>query len=244
MCLMRRIGVITTALILVSTIARADIIQTQTFGPETADFSTVLTFDRYSGNLSDITGILVELSITSIGGLAQIDNDAAQVRDVHVEFGNTSYLNSADVTLPTSLTNPLAPVTTVNSGDFYLESNDGDPKGTVEVGTVDYGELPGGTITNSLSGVVLSTSYSEYVGAGTFSITGLIASYLSVTGDRTRNVYSQLAPPPTLTGYVNITYQTTAGPSGSAPEPSTMVLFATSLIGLVGWRRLRKSKQI
>ena len=246
MVFMRRIAVITMALVLVATIAQADIIQTQTFGPDTASFSTAMTFNKYSGNINDITGIIVDLSVTSVGGLAQIDNDAIQVRDVHVEFGNTGYLNSADVTLPSSLTNPLAPLKTVTSGDFHFEVTNGDPRGTieVEVGDVDYGELAGGTVTNSLSGNVLSTTYSEYVGVGTFLITGLMDSYLEITGVKTRNVFGQLAPPPTLTGYAKVTFQTGGGGGGggSAPEPTSLLLLASGLGGLGAWRMRRRRK--
>ena len=219
--------------------AKADIIQTQTFGPDIPDYFPVLIFNQYNGNLADLTGIVVELSLTTVGGLAQVDNESATVANVTVDFGSSGWLISGGPSLPTVLTNPAAPVTAVVSDSFSLGPDDGDGVGVHSDG-VDSGELPGGNTTDSLSGSVLAGDWTDYVGAGTFNITGVIATYLSVTG---ASGISQGSTPPNVNGYVSITYKTTGGGGGaSTPEPATLLLLTSGLGGLAAWRARRRRK--
>ncbi len=226
------------ALLMLVTPAQADIIQTQTFGPQVPNFFPVTTFDKYTGYASDITGIIVELSLTSVGGLGQVDNESGSVANVHVEFGTSGFLISGGPTLPTALTNPAVPVTTTTGADFVLAADDGDGSG-VDTGGADYGEVVGGSVTNSLSGSVLSANYSDYVGTvgSTFNITGVISTYLEVTG---ASGISQGSTPPTANGFVKVTYQ--LAPGTGVPEPGTMLLFASAMGGLGAWRLRRRRK--
>ena len=217
--------------------AGADIIQTQTFGPQVPDYFPVLFFNQYNGNLSDLTGIVVELSLTSVGGLGQVDNESGTGANVTVEFGTSGWLISSGPALPSVLTSPTAPVTSVTSGSFALGADDGDGIG-VQNGGADYAEVVGGTVTDSLSGSVASTYWAGYVGAGTFNITGVINTYLGVTG---ASGISQGSTPPTVNGYVTLTYQTTSGGGGaSTPEPGSLLLLTSGLGSLTAWQIRRR----
>ncbi len=216
--------------------ARADIIQTQTFGPQVPDYFPVLAFNEYNGNLADLTGIVVELSLTTVGGFAQVDNESATIANVNVEFGTSGWLISGGPALPSVLTNPAVPVTSVNTGSYSLGVDDGDGVG-VQSGGADYGSLLGATVTDSLSGSVGSANWADYVGAGTFNITGVINTYLSVTG---ASGISQGSTPPDVSGYVRVTYQEAGAPSSAAPEPATLLLLSSGLGSLAVWRYRRR----
>ena len=220
--------------------ARADIIQTQTFGPNVPDYFPNMIFNQYTGNLSDLTGIVVELSLTTVGGLGQVDNESIEPAVVEVKFGTSGWLIPSGVTLPSELTDAINPVTSYVSSNFTLAANDGDGSG-VDTGGADYAQLAGATVTDSLSGSVASTYWSQYVGSGTFSIMAVINTYLNVTGGG--GGVSQGSTPPTVNGYIAITYKTAAGgPAGSAPEPASLILLTSGLGGLAAWRYRRKRK--
>ncbi len=229
-------------LLLLALPARADSIQTQTFGPQVPDYEPVLTFNQYTGNLSDLTGIIVELSLTAAGGLAQVDNESSTTANVDVEFGTSGFLDDyyTTVTLPSELTNYRNPMTSVNTGSFTLGPDDGDGSGVHDDGGDDYAELVGGTVTDSLSGTVSSSDWSDYVGTGTFDITAVIETYLDVTG---ASGVSQGSTPPTVSGFVRIIYQEAGGPSGAAPEPATLLLLSSGLGGVAAWRYRRRRKR-
>ncbi|MCF8034225.1 MAG: hypothetical protein K9K66_15755 [Desulfarculaceae bacterium] len=221
--------------------AGADIIQVQSFGPVTPRYFPNLTFDQYSGNVADLTGITIALTLSTSGGLGQVDNESNTTATVNVDFGTSGWLISGGTVLPSVLSSPSTQVTAVTSGSFTLGPNDGDGLG-VQSGGSDYASLVGGTATNSLSGSVPTVGWSGYIGTGTFNIIGYIDTYLKVTG---ASGISQGSTPPTVTGDVTVTYQTSGG-SASTPEPGSLLLLASSLGslgGLAGWRYRRRRKQ-
>ncbi len=227
------------AVLLAAVPARADIVQTLTFGSFLPPQSPVLTFDQYDGSLGDLTGIIIEISITTTGGLAEVDNESGAT-SATVTFGTQGTLNyfSSTVTLPFELAF-IATKATV-SQTFSLGADDGDGTGIQSTGA-DYATLAGGTVTNSSSAAALSSVWSQYVGSGTYDIVVDISTYLNVSASGS---VSQGSSPPSASGYVTVTYQgvTSGGGGGETPEPASLVLVCSSLGGLAVWRYRRKRK--
>ena len=235
--------IIVTALLLLGLAlpAGADIIQVQSFGPATPRYYPVLTFDKYTGNIADLTGISIELALYTSGGLGQVDNESGSPATVNVDFGTSGWLISGGTVLPPVLASPSTQVTAVTSGSFILGPDDGDGLG-VQSGGSDYATLTGGTASNSLSGSVPTAGWSGYIGTGTFNIIGYIDTYLKVAG---ASGISQGSTPPIVSGDVTVTYHTTGG-GAVTPEPASLVLLASSLGslgGLAGWRYRRRRRQ-
>ncbi|MBU1275977.1 MAG: choice-of-anchor E domain-containing protein [Proteobacteria bacterium] len=218
--------------------ARADIIQTQTFGPFFPPQTPVLAFNQYNGNIGDITGIVIDLSITTTGGLAEVDNESGATTAT-VSFGTQAALNyfSSTVTVPLELV--LNVTKAYVSQTFNLGADDGDGIG-VQSGGADYGVLAGGTVSSLSSANVSSGVWAQYVGAGTYNIVLDASTYLNVSASGS---VSQGSSPPTASGYVTVTYQGAGGGGGSAPEPASLVLLSSSLGGLAFWRYSRKRKK-
>ncbi|MBU4564844.1 MAG: choice-of-anchor E domain-containing protein [Desulfarculus sp.] len=218
--------------------ARADIIQTHTWGSFIPPENVALTFNQYNGSLGDLTGIVIELSVSTVGGLAEVDNESGLPVSETVSFGSSAVLDyfGSTVTVPLELV--LTTTRAYVSQTFNLGADDGDGIG-VQSGGVDYGSLAGGIVTNSASANVNSGVWSQYVGSGTYNILLNVSTFLqlSVTGG-----VSQGSTPPTANGYVTVTYQGVGGGGGggSAPEPGSLVLLSSSLGGLAFWRYRRK----
>ncbi|MCF8097300.1 MAG: choice-of-anchor E domain-containing protein [Desulfarculaceae bacterium] len=218
--------------------ARADIIQTQTWGSFIPPETVGLTFNQYDGSLGDLTGIVIELSITTVGGLAEVDNESASPVSESVSFGSSASLDyfGSTVTVPLDLV--LTTTKAYVSQSFNLGADDGDGIG-VQSGGADYASLAGGTVSNSATGIVNSGVWSQYVGSGTYDILLNVSAFLelSVTGG-----VSQGSSPPTANGFVTVTYQGVGGGGGggSAPEPGSLLLLSSSLGGLAFWRFRRK----
>lgn len=233
--------IIVTALLLLGLVAlpaAADIIQVQSFGPQTPKYFPNLTFNQYSGNVTDLTGITISLSLNTSGGLAQVDNESGSTATVTVNFGTSGWLIAGGgIVLPTVLASPATQVTAVTTGNFTLGPDDGDGLG-VQSGGSDYAYLVGQNASNSLSGSVPTINWSGYIGTGTFNIIGYIDTYLKVTG---ASGISQGSTPPTVSGDVSVTYHTTGG-GASTPEPASLLLLASGLGGLAGWRYRRRRK--
>lgn len=230
------------ALLLVSAPARADIIQTIAFGPGVPNFVASLVFNKFTGDPTSLISIIVDLGITTQGGLGQVDNESANPATVWVEFGSSAYIFSPQVGLPSNLTQPWNQVNASVGQNFVLGADDGDGAGVQKSGA-DYGELPGATVSSSATGNVLSTSFSQYTGTGTFSIFALASTYLSVSG---AGGISQGTTPPLASGSVTVTYKTKTTPpppGGGVPEPGTLLLMGSAAMGMFGYRIRRRRKK-
>lgn len=217
--------------------ARADIIQTQTWGSVIPPSTIGLTFNQYNGSLGDLTGIVVELSISTVGGLAEVDNESAATVSETVSFGSSASLDYFTSTVSIPLELVLTTTKAYVSQTFTLGPDDGDGIG-VQSGGADYASLAGGIVTNSASADVNSGVWSQYVGTGTYTIVLNVATFLELSAS---GGVSQGSSPPTANGYVTVTYQGVGGGGGgSAPEPGSLLLLSSSLGGLAFWRYRRK----
>lgn len=219
--------------------ARADIIQTKTFGSFFPPQTVTLAFNQYTGDISSLTGIVIDLSISTTGGLAEVDNESGATTAT-VSFGSQASLNyfSSTVTVPLDLV--LNVTKAYVSQTFSLGADDGDGIG-VQSGGADYATLAGGTVSNLASAAVSSGVWAQYVGSGTYNIVLDLSTYLNVSASGS---VSQGSSPPTASGYVTVTYQGVGGGGGggSAPEPASLLLLSSSLGGLAAWRYRRKRK--
>lgn len=217
--------------------ARADIIQTQTWGSVIPPSTIGLTFNQYNGSLGDLTGIVVELSLSTVGGLAEVDNESASTVSETVSFGSSASLDyfTSTVTVPLELV--LTTTKAYVSQTFTLGADDGDGIG-VQSGGADYASLAGGIVTSSSSADVSSGVWSQYVGTGTYTIVLNVSTFLQLSAS---GGVSQGSSPPTANGYVTVTYEGVGGGGGgSAPEPGSLILLSSSLGGLAFWRYRRK----
>ncbi|MCB2190428.1 MAG: choice-of-anchor E domain-containing protein [Deltaproteobacteria bacterium] len=216
--------------------ARADIIQTQTWGSLIPPETVSLTFNKYDGSLGDLTGIAIELSISTVGGLAEVDNESASAVSETVSFGTSGELDYFGSTVTVPLQLALTTTQAYVSQTFTLDPDDGDGIG-VQSGGGDYASLAGGTVTNSASADVNSGVWSEYVGTGTYDILLNISTFLELSAS---GGVSQGSTPPDASGYVTVTYKGVNAPSEGAPEPASLLLLSSSLGGLALWRYRRK----
>lgn len=217
--------------------ARADIIQTQTWGSVIPPSTIGLTFNQYNGSLGDLTGIVVELSISTVGGLAEVDNESASPVSETISFGSSASLDYFTSTVSIPLELVLTTTKAYVSQTFNLGADDGDGIG-VQSGGVDYASLVGGIVTSSSSADVSSGVWSQYVGTGTYTIVLNVSTFLELSAS---GGVSQGSSPPTANGYVTVTYEGVGGGGGgSAPEPGSLLLLSSSLGGLAFWRYRRK----
>ncbi len=211
--------------------ASADMLmQTLTFGPNTPDFSEVMTFDQFDGiALEDVLSIEVKMAITVSGGTATVDNDGAAPTTVDIDFGTSGSISSPDVTLLDAAFDPVvAGVDVLAMASPMLAANDGDdPLAFNDDGGADNFTLPGTGGSDSDSGFINSLFWGDFLGGGTFEIEADLDSAFSVSGG---SGVSGAFTPQSVEGNVMVTIN-------FVPAPGSVALLG--LGGFVATRRRR-----
>ncbi|MGA2915755.1 MAG: choice-of-anchor E domain-containing protein [Sedimentisphaerales bacterium] len=192
----------------VSIVIANPLIQKQTFFSEIPNFSTLLTFDKFSagGTLASVR-ITIQLQIN--GGTLIIDNDGDSDVSGTVEFGIFGNADSIEVNLP------LLGREAFCSQPFYLGSNVGDGIGDYDPSPPDGMQFTGGSNSGTVSAFVEDKFLNNYIGTGTYNIAvGIIQL---VNCDNTNIEYS-IVTPITTSGFIEVAY--------NVPEPATICLLA------------------
>ena len=217
--------------VMMSASAFGQLSQTATFSG-TPDFSQSLTFNKYTGNLSDLIGITVSYSLNIAGGSYSVDNDSpVSVNNIQASFGANLSLSSSDVALLTSNFQPvITNANALNTATFNLGPDQGDGTATFSTSPIDSATLYGKDATTSGSGSIGNFAWSQFVGAGTFNINALASQQGSLSYN---SGISTLSTPLDAKGTVTVTYLT-------VPEPSGSLLLGLTCAGAL----LRRKRQV
>jgi len=201
--------------------------QIQTFGG-VPNFSQPLVFNKYIGNVSDITEIQISYVLTINGGLFIIDNDAlTPATNIVANFGANLDATSTDVTLLNATFQPvIIGASATNSAVFNLAANQGDGLGDFSPIGPDGASLVGTTQTSSGTGNVNSMFFSQFAGGGTF----VVNAVGSQIGNLSFNSGIETATTPVNSlGSLTIRY--------TVPEPSSAALLGLGTLALAIRRR-------
>lgn len=216
----------------------AQIVQTRTFGPDIPQFSTVMTFDSYEGDLDDIESIEIKWEMNIKDGYLVIDNDAVDPATGSYEFGASISVDGAatDVTmLNNSFDSIFTATEVINSGTFSLAGNQDDGPNDYSPDPPDGTSVTGADVTGNGGDTVNSMFYNQYVsGPGgsagkTFNIGITTEQYLTVTS----NGGTEYAiTPVNAGGLVKVIYHLKP-----VPEPSSAAMLALGSLVLLRRRR-------
>lgn len=201
----------------------------------------VLTFNKESYDVVDVTSITVSVSIVTSGGSLSGDNDSASISGTYnAEYGVTASLAhsegaaalfttgfASEVGGSLSATDTTTGTLAIDDGDTVESGGDGSTAG-FDVGGDDYFTFAISSVGDSDSGEIDSTQYSNYLGAGTYTITLTAAQFQSITGV---GGVAALTIPADLAGSVSVTV---------VPEPGTYALIAG--LFAFGWIAIRRRK--
>ena len=161
------------------------VMQTQSFGPDTPNYEQVLTFDLFDVDINDVESIKVKFELNIDGGSLTVDNDGLDAAVVDVELGATGALSSTDVTLLNGAFQPVAEDVEIGTTDtFNLAANDGDDDQSFDPnGGLDEDTLSGAGQSGMSMGFINSTFWADFIGAsGTFDILADVDQILDFGG--------------------------------------------------------------
>jgi len=207
-------------------------VSTGTVVPNVDD--VVLTFDQFSGNPADLTGVHISGTISITGGTLTADNDGAGAGTVNFELGVQGFVSSSDVSLTylDGTTQFFNNIDAVSTGSQSIGANDTDSTaGFDDDGGPDNAYFTGSAASASDNGSILPTLWNVgtkgYIGSGTFDLLVDFTSINSVTGT------SGLAGSFTA---VNSSFEGTVQYE-VIPEPASAALLGLSGVALLARRR-------
>lgn len=214
---------------LVSIAQAQQITQTRTFGPQIPQYSTVMNFDSYAGDLDDIESIVITWEMDIKDGFLVVDNDSPDPATGNYEFGASISVDGANTDV-TILNNSFGAIFTatevINSGSFSLAGNDGDGSNDYSPDGPDGISVDGQDVSGNGGDTINSMFYDQYVsGTGgsagaTFNIGITAEQYLNVTS----NGGTEYAiTPVNASGIVTLVYNLKPE---AIPEPSSAAMLA------------------
>lgn len=219
---------------LVSSAGAATIMQTQTFGPNTPNYLSSLTFDKFDdlGGTLTLQSVKVKMSMSVFGGSATVDNDGVDPASVTIEFGASGSISSGDVSLLDTLFQPvISDVNVFTAGNFNLAANDLDP-----TNQFDNDAGPDNATLNVVPdsdmdmGFIAPSLHPQYIGAGgTFDIDVQIDTLFNILGEG--GVAGSFVPV-TAEGNVMVIYD-------YIPTPGTLAI--AGFAGIAAGRRRRRA---
>ncbi len=219
----------------ISGVAAADTIITKsgTFGPQSTDFSWSLDVDQTTGpgagyHLTDITlNILSGIYVSTL----TLTNTAGQ---------NENFGLSAGALI--NITGNSASSDGIGDSDFIVFSR------TIALGPSGSGVCPPGLPSHSCNVLsyaprnlnddylfsIASANWGNYLGNGVITLTGNVAAYSAFNGGD-NNIGLALTETGSVTATVTYDFAPDAAPG--APEPGTVVLLGSALLGVGTFRR-------
>jgi hypothetical protein len=213
------IGLTTAALMACASGASAAMLtQVSSFGPAATTFSTSLDFAGFNPSLGTLTEVTVTLTeaVSGTVGVTNINSSSATYQ--------LNLINQASATFPT----PIGLLALVDTSD-----------------TFSTGSLPGGGSATSPGPVTGSTakSGSATTGLSAFEVAFVVpvtdAGGIAVSGSNAGN--GSFSDNGTVTG--KIVYDFTPAGSSPVPEPASLALFGTGMLGVGFARKLKRRRQ-
>lgn len=226
-------------LLFVSAAPAAILEQEQAFSGN-PNFLRTLTFDKFDdqGGLATLNSIEYIFTLDNTGGILVLDNDGEQPASGNYEFGTKASLMSFDVPMVNALSMPVTGVLTAyNTGTFSLAADVGDSSGDWDPSGPDGIQIDGTIQSDSDSGFINATAFSQYTGTGTFDVLASANQWFDFEGV---SGVEGATTPSSVAGSVKILYNYAGGTP--VPEPATMILFGSGLMGLGAIGRRRKGK--
>lgn len=196
-------------------------VQVQSFSG-VPNLAETLTFNQFTGNISDLIDICITLEITAVGGQAIVDNDGAQPGTATVDFGVEGTLSAPVVNLF-----PTPSVAVASNNVFNLAADNGDGPLNVDGTGPDGATVPGVNGSDSDTVSINAAFWADYVGNGTFDILAEIDTLFDIFG--ISGVEGSFTPP-SVEGSVTVEYKVIPAPASAA------------LLGLGGLAALRRRR--
>lgn len=214
----------------ITAVSATQVSQVKTFSG-IPDYQSVLTFNKINlGPECTLNWIKVILTLNVDGGQYVLDNDAETSASGAFNFGGKCQITGSSVTMLDTLFQPVVGIAqAAHSATFSLAPNQGDGPGDYSPAPPDGMVYVGGPQTDAKSGFINSMFFSQYVGAGTYTVTVDASQWANYSG--ASGIEAGITPV-TAGGSVEVIYDITC-----VPEPGSLMCLLGG-IGMLGlWRR-------